>query len=121
VPSSSAGRSKRFEVSTCVALRKILKKKSPHDYVVTPNLPIPRGKQHLILLAAVFFAIDAFALEPASDRIVVLISVDGLAHYYLDDPKAEMPTIRELAAEGASASDMKCSMPTVTWPNTRHS
>jgi predicted AlkP superfamily pyrophosphatase or phosphodiesterase len=57
------------------------------------------------------------ALEPASERIVVLISVDGLAHYYLDDPKAEMPTIRQLAAEGARASDMKCSMPTVTWPN----
>jgi predicted AlkP superfamily pyrophosphatase or phosphodiesterase len=74
-------------------------------------------KQSLILLAAAFFAMDSFALEPASDRIVVLISVDGLAHYYLDDPKAEMPTIRELAAEGARASDMKCSMPTVTWPN----
>ena len=57
------------------------------------------------------------ALDPASDRIVVLISVDGLAHYYFDDPKAEMPTIRQLAAEGARAEKMKCSMPTVTWPN----
>lgn len=60
---------------------------------------------------------SALALEPASDRIVVLISVDGLAHYYFDDPKAEMPTIRQLAAEGARAERMKCSMPTVTWPN----
>lgn len=48
---------------------------------------------------------------------MVLISVDGLAHYYFDDPKAEMPTIRQLAAEGARAEKMKCSMPTVTWPN----
>lgn len=57
------------------------------------------------------------AADAANDRIVVLISVDGLAHYYFDDPKAEMPTIRQLAAEGARAKAMKCSMPTVTWPN----
>ena len=56
------------------------------------------------------------ALAPAADRIVVLISVDGLAAYYLDDPKADMPTIRRLAREGASADGMKCAMPSVTWP-----
>ena len=54
---------------------------------------------------------------PAADRIVVLISVDGLAHYYFDDPKAEMPMIRKLAAGGARARTMTASMPTVTWPN----
>jgi len=52
-----------------------------------------------------------------SDRIVVMISVDGLAGYYLDDPKAEMPTIRALVAGGTRASLMKASTPTVTWPN----
>ena len=52
-----------------------------------------------------------------NDRIVVLISLDGLAAYYLDDPKAEMPTIRRLAAEGTRAASMKASVPTVTWPN----
>jgi predicted AlkP superfamily pyrophosphatase or phosphodiesterase len=46
-----------------------------------------------------------------------MISVDGLAGFYFDDPKAEMPTIRALAAEGARASSMKASTPTVTWPN----
>jgi predicted AlkP superfamily pyrophosphatase or phosphodiesterase len=56
------------------------------------------------------------ALKP-SDRIVVMISVDGLAADYMDDPKAEMPTIRALAAEGARASSMKAVTPTVTWPN----
>src|ERR1041385_8126053 len=56
------------------------------------------------------------SLKP-SDRIVVMISVDGLAADYLDDPKAEMPTIRQLAAEGARASSMKAVTPTVTWPN----
>jgi len=70
----------------------------------------------LFALALAAFT-PAFGLDPASNRIVVLISVDGLAHYYFDDPKAEMPTIRELAAEGARAEKMKCSMPTVTWPN----
>src|SRR6187402_104114 len=55
--------------------------------------------------------------DPVDDRVVVMISVDGLAHFYLDDPKAEMPTIRQLAKEGVRASDMRCSMPTVTWPN----
>lgn len=51
------------------------------------------------------------------DRHVVLISVDGLASYYFDDPKAPMPTIRKLAAEGARAKRMKTSLPTNTWPN----
>jgi predicted AlkP superfamily pyrophosphatase or phosphodiesterase len=53
----------------------------------------------------------------SSNKIVVMISVDGLAGFYLDDPKAEMPTIRALAAEGARAESMKPVAPTVTWPN----
>jgi predicted AlkP superfamily pyrophosphatase or phosphodiesterase len=53
----------------------------------------------------------------SSDRSVVMISVDGLAGYYLDDPKAQMPNIRKLAAEGARAASMKAVVPTVTWPN----
>src|ERR1041385_2182800 len=52
-----------------------------------------------------------------SDRIVVMISVDGLAADYRDDPKAEMPTIRALAKEGARARSMRAVTPTVTWPN----
>jgi predicted AlkP superfamily pyrophosphatase or phosphodiesterase len=51
------------------------------------------------------------------DRIVVMISVDGLANFYLDDPAAPLPTIRRLAAEGARATSMKASDPTVTWTN----
>ena len=45
------------------------------------------------------------------------MSVDGLANFYMDDPAAEMPTIRKLAAEGAKAASMRASDPTVTWPN----
>lgn len=57
------------------------------------------------------------AEHPRKDHCVVLISVDGLAHFYLDDPRAEMPTIRKLAAQGARAEGMVASFPTVTWPN----
>jgi predicted AlkP superfamily pyrophosphatase or phosphodiesterase len=46
-----------------------------------------------------------------------MISVDGLAGFYLDEPKAEMPTLRALAAQGASSGRMRASTPTVTWPN----
>jgi len=70
-----------------------------------------------VLALSLVTAPSPAALPPASDRIVVLISVDGLAHYYLDDPKAEMPNIRRLAKEGARAEKMKAVMPTVTWPN----
>lgn len=56
------------------------------------------------------------ALAPAADRLVVLISVDGLAAYYLNDPKADMPTIKRLAREGVGGNGMKCAMPSVTWP-----
>src|ERR1700733_11656874 len=54
---------------------------------------------------------------PETDRVVAMISVDGLAAYYIDDPKADMPTLRQLAAEGARAESMKAVTPTVTWPN----
>jgi predicted AlkP superfamily pyrophosphatase or phosphodiesterase len=78
-----------------------------------------------VLISALSLASGCAASKPlatkqpaASDRIVVMISVDGLANFYLDDPKAEMPTIRELARLGARAGDgMKAVVPTVTWPN----
>ena len=76
-----------------------------------------------ILPALILTFILTLAIRPsrtaAADNgsYVVLISVDGLAHYYFDDPKAPMPFIRKLAAEGARARRMKTSMPTNTWPN----
>lgn len=65
---------------------------------------------------SIVLALLCIAAAP-SDRVVVMISLDGLAGYYMDDPKAEMPTLRLLAKEGARASGMKASTPTVTWPN----
>jgi predicted AlkP superfamily pyrophosphatase or phosphodiesterase len=51
------------------------------------------------------------------DRHVVLISLDGMAHYYFDDPKAKLPVLRQMAKEGARMKRMIASFPTVTWPN----
>ena len=73
----------------------------------------------LLILATLLVPLGVHA-APATfdrDRIVVMISLDGLAGYYLDDPKAEMPTLRKLFAEGARAASMKAVTPTVTWPN----
>lgn len=48
---------------------------------------------------------------------VVLISVDGLAASYFDDPKADLPTLRKLAQQGARAKGMLTTFPSVTWPS----
>ncbi|MCB1230518.1 MAG: alkaline phosphatase family protein [Verrucomicrobiae bacterium] len=74
-------------------------------------------KALFVSLALAGFLLAGLHAEPKSDRHVILVSVDGLASYYFDDPKASMPTIRELAAQGARAKRMVCSYPTVTWPN----
>lgn len=83
---------------------------------------MPNIRSAFILTAAVVLlncreAFSAPENNVATNRIVVMISVDGLAAFYFDDPKAEMPTIRELAAHGARSTMMKASTPTVTWPN----
>lgn len=72
--------------------------------------------------ALLLFALALVILPPcyavaASERHVVLISVDGLAYDYLDDPKAHIPTLRKLAADGVRVRRMECSYPTVTWTN----
>lgn len=72
---------------------------------------------YLLALAVVTVSFSTTPARGSSGRIVVLISVDGLAGYYLDDPKAEMPNLRALAMEGARAASMKATTPTVTWPN----
>ena len=55
--------------------------------------------------------------QTAGSRYVVLISLDGLPSWALDDPYLPMPTLRALAARGASAAGMRPVNPTVTWPN----
>ena len=72
-------------------------------------------KARLFLLTLLLAACTTQAAH--KDRHVILISIDGLASYYFDDPRAHMPTIRSLAASGARAKRMRCSFPSVTWPN----
>ncbi|MGE3778617.1 MAG: alkaline phosphatase family protein, partial [Pirellulaceae bacterium] len=61
---------------------------------------------------------STLAAAAAGDEVrhVVLISVDGLAASYFDDPKANLPTLRMLAREGARADGMLTTFPSVTWP-----
>ena len=46
---------------------------------------------------------------------VVIVSIDGFASYYLDDPRADLPNLRSLAAEGSRARRMEVSFPSLTW------
>lgn len=62
----------------------------------------------------------ATAHTPGADKPiqhVVLVSIDGLAASYLDDPRANLPTLRKLREQGATAKGMITSFPSVTWPS----
>lgn len=49
---------------------------------------------------------------------VIVVSLDGLAAYLVDDTKASLPTIRKMVSEGCIVEGgMKVSNPSVTWPN----
>ncbi|WP_456277051.1 alkaline phosphatase family protein [Bacillus sp. AK128] len=49
------------------------------------------------------------------EQYVVLISIDGMANYYLTDPNVKMPNLRQLISEGTSAKSMESVFPTATW------
>ena len=72
----------------------------------------------LILVALVCLNTLTVAQAADAQRHVVVISIDGLAAYLVDDPKVPLPTIRRLAREGCIVDGgMKVSDPSVTWPN----
>ncbi|MFB3786106.1 MAG: alkaline phosphatase family protein [bacterium] len=73
----------------------------------------PLYKPWFLILLLLAGGMNTPAAEP--DRMAVLISVDGLASYYLEDPLAGLPTLQRLAREGASASRMEVCFPSVTW------
>lgn len=69
---------------------------------------------------AVAFLTSQLAAQTAvpGDQHVIVVSLDGMAAFLVDDPKASLPTIRKMAREGAIADGgMKVSNPSVTWPN----
>jgi predicted AlkP superfamily pyrophosphatase or phosphodiesterase len=72
-----------------------------------------------LVSALILFCVSARAMsaDGVAVRHVVLVSVDGLAASYVDDPRADMPTLRKLAKQGAVAKGMITSFPSVTWPS----
>jgi predicted AlkP superfamily pyrophosphatase or phosphodiesterase len=46
----------------------------------------------------------------------IVISIDGFAGFYWDDPLARLPTLRRLAEQGVVASHMEAVFPSTTWP-----
>ncbi len=77
--------------------------------------------RRLFQSAAAFFVVISILLplpaHSATNDHVVLITIDGLAAFYLADPRAPLPTLRKLAADGASAEALRVCNPTTTWPN----
>lgn len=63
----------------------------------------------------VFSALISLA-QPAKDRMVVVISLDGFPGFALEDPKLPVPTLRRLIRDG-TWSRMRTVNPTITWPN----
>src|SRR5215207_280238 len=50
------------------------------------------------------------------DRHVVLVTIDGFPASLWHDPALPIPTLRKLAADGASADAMTVANPSITWP-----
>jgi predicted AlkP superfamily pyrophosphatase or phosphodiesterase len=71
--------------------------------------------RRLLLVALALFAAVRVTAAPAEH--VILVSIDGWAHHYFEDPRCHMPAVKKLAAEGVRAKRMECSFPTVTWTN----
>src|SRR3954447_9623589 len=69
------------------------------------------------VLVVLFESISGYGQTPKTNRMVVLISLDGFPAYALDDPRLPIPTLRRLAREGTSAASMRPVNPTVTWAN----
>ncbi len=69
-----------------------------------------------VVVATIWLA-GELPVAASTNQHVILVTIDGLAAYYLADPAASIPTLRKLAAEGAVAEGLRVSNPTVTWPN----
>jgi predicted AlkP superfamily pyrophosphatase or phosphodiesterase len=96
-----------------------------------PALPCPSPKMRHASFAVLTqilaqFAFSMFFLlvgilslvaQGTNQNHVVMISLDGLAAFYLSDPQAPIPTLRRLAAEGAQAEALTVANPSTTWPN----
>ncbi len=72
----------------------------------------------LVVYLGLFSSLAGDAEAASPQRHVVVVSLDGLAAYLLDDPKVPLPTLRQLARQGSVVDGgMTVSNPSVTWPN----
>jgi predicted AlkP superfamily pyrophosphatase or phosphodiesterase len=70
-----------------------------------------------VLLPLVLACLLAGSLHAANkDHHVVLVTIDGFPARLWQDASLPIPTLRKLAAEGASAGAMTVSNPSITWP-----
>jgi predicted AlkP superfamily pyrophosphatase or phosphodiesterase len=67
--------------------------------------------------AALLLLATLAAGQPAKDRTVIVISLDGFPAYALADPYLPVPNLRQLIGRGSMARRMITVNPTVTWPN----
>jgi predicted AlkP superfamily pyrophosphatase or phosphodiesterase len=67
--------------------------------------------------AGLTLAAPVQAQAPATNRHVIVISIDGFAAYALADQAVPLPHLRALAKAGVMAEAMLPINPTVTWPN----
>ena len=63
------------------------------------------------------FWLGAWPAHANTNHHVILITIDGGAAFYLQDPQAPLPTLRKLAAQGVMAEGMRVANPSITWPN----
>ncbi len=63
------------------------------------------------------FLLGAWPAHANTNHHVILITIDGGAAFYLQDPQAPLPTLRKLAAQGVVAEGMRVANPSITWPN----
>jgi predicted AlkP superfamily pyrophosphatase or phosphodiesterase len=75
--------------------------------------------ESLVVLRYWFSSVVALAVATSADaqpEHVVLISIDGLAAYHLDNDELELPNLRELIAAGVWAESSETVFPSVTHP-----
>ena len=72
-----------------------------------------------LLFLSVLFAVGLISCSESGnkDHHVILISIDGFPAWMWNDPSLQVPNLRKLAAEGASAKAMTVSNPSITWIN----
>lgn len=75
------------------------------------------GTRILLLGVSLIWMLMTLPLVASTNDHVIVISIDGLANFYLSDPKAPLPTLRKMAAEGVQAAALRVANPTGTWPN----